>query len=255
MRHREVERIGVVACRVPGGWRLELHPAQFDGRRVARLERLVAGVHGEIPGRVLGNLVEHFPGSERGHASGRQRQPLLQLLEHGPIRVLHAVVALDYVVVRLAGEDLRVSRIGEPVRVGQGHRAAERPVAGDRAVLRHQLFPEERHQLFPPFLRCGAVETLERRAVLEPRVLGERRAENPGVQAAEHLRCPNAIERDENQRVPRGGGLPAGGKGCQPDQQRNDNDGDPCDHSHLAAESTAMFPRRLRGGNSSNSAR
>ena len=210
-----------------------------------------------FPGVCSGDLVEHFPRSERRHARGRQRQALLQLLEHGPIRVLYAVVALDDVVVRLAGEDLRVARIGEPVRVGHPHRAAERPVAGNRAVLRHQLFPEERHQLFTPFRRSGGVEALVRRRC--PRAARPWRAssgESPASRPPNISAAPDAVERDEDQRVASGGGLTACGQGRQPGNERNDNDEDPCDHSHLAAESTAMFPgafaagdRPIAGGN------
>ena len=52
---------------------------------------------------------------------------------------------------------------------------------------------------------------------------------------------PDAVERDEDQRVAGGGGLTVR-TGRQPGNERDDNDEDPCDHSHLAAESTAMFP-------------
>ncbi|HAK55404.1 MAG TPA: hypothetical protein DCP38_07975 [Acidobacteria bacterium] len=98
---------------------------------------------------------------------------------------------------RFAGEDLGVARVGEPHPVREFDGAAECAVAGDRSVLDHQRFPEERHQPRASSLRRRRPEPaihLGRFRVASV----EGRPQDVHVQTAEDLLGSRAVQRDED---------------------------------------------------------
>ena len=70
------------------------------------------------------------------------------------------IVALDYVVVRLAGEDLRVARIGEPVRVGHPHRLPSALLPAIEPCFAISSFQKNGISVLTPFGRVAALNRL-----------------------------------------------------------------------------------------------
>ena len=206
MSHRQPERERVVAGTVPRRERFRLEPVEKRDRRIRAVIGVESRVRRDGAALVLDDPVERIPRRERRHLSRIETKLAFEKLQHGRVRVPPFVVAVDHIVVRFADQDFGIAAIREPVPVRHAYRAPARAVSGNRAVLRHQRAPEERHQPLAARLRRGGPVALVRARRLDFCVAWDRRSQYVEVEPAEDLLRTDAVERDQDDVAGSGGG-------------------------------------------------
>ena len=98
---------------------------------------------------------------------------------------------------RLPREDFGVAWIRKPHPVGGHHRAAERAVARDGAVLFHQRAPEKRQQFRASFFCRGSPIFFVEFGVFDF-AAGCLGFQNVEIKAAEDFLCACAVKGDQN---------------------------------------------------------
>src|SRR5262245_15232721 len=194
----EAKGIDIVADAVPGRGSLELKPAQLLYDRVRMDIWFESGIGADGAFFVLDDPIEGVPRRERGHLVGLQSELPLEKLQNRGIRVALLVVTVDDIVVGLAGKNLGISGVREPIFVGHLDGTSKIAVAGNRAVALHERAPKERHDFFSSLLRRGRPVFLVKRRFFRGPFFRDR-LQNLQVETAEDLLVPRAIKRDQDE--------------------------------------------------------
>src|SRR5688572_889027 len=157
---------------------------RFEG--TVHEERAVAAGSGHL---------EAVPGADLCDLRRLEAEPAVRVVEYRLVRIPHQVVR-KHVRLRLSGEHLGISGVGEPQRIAYRHLAAACLVAKHHPG-RRQRPPEPRHERRATLLGCVAPVALARdRDVLGA---GTRIVRgNRGVHAREQLLDPHAVERNQD---------------------------------------------------------
>src|SRR5699024_3654431 len=139
----------------PGTGRVRLHFIQelLNFCQVIAFSFLKAGIDRHTASLLIDDIVEYIPAAESGYFS-RISFALIKLLQNGDIGVIHLFVAIDTFVIRLARQNLVISRIGKGHLIGQINLTATGSVAMDCSYISYR-FPDEWHE--HPSARLGAI--------------------------------------------------------------------------------------------------
>src|SRR5699024_3060777 len=114
---------------------------------------LKAGIDRHTASLLINDIGKYIPAAKSSYFS-LISFALIKLLQNGDIGIIHLFVAIDAFVIRLARQDLVISRIGKSHLIGQINLTATGSVAMDCSYISYR-FPDEWHER--PSARLGAI--------------------------------------------------------------------------------------------------